>query len=67
MKGVIDEINSSGADILFVALGSPKQEMWIKQYLTPIKCKGLPGDRGDTGRYYGANQKGAGLVSKTAA
>lgn len=26
---VIDQINASGADLLFVAMGSPKQEFWI--------------------------------------
>lgn len=26
---IIDEINASGADIVFVCLGAPKQEMWI--------------------------------------
>ncbi len=27
--GIVERINSSGAEVLFVALGSPKQEMWI--------------------------------------
>lgn len=29
VDGIIDEINSSGAKILFVCLGAPKQEKWI--------------------------------------
>lgn len=28
---LIEEINESGAQIMFVALGSPKQELWIKE------------------------------------
>lgn len=29
---LIDDINASGAEILFVALGSPKQEEWVGRY-----------------------------------
>jgi N-acetylglucosaminyldiphosphoundecaprenol N-acetyl-beta-D-mannosaminyltransferase len=29
VPGIVERINSSGADVLFVALGSPKQEKWI--------------------------------------
>jgi N-acetylglucosaminyldiphosphoundecaprenol N-acetyl-beta-D-mannosaminyltransferase len=29
--GIVETINHSGADILFVALGAPKQETWIQQ------------------------------------
>ena len=29
VPGIIEEINASGADMLFVALGAPKQEHWI--------------------------------------
>lgn len=28
---IIEEINASGADILFVCLGSPKQELWMRE------------------------------------
>lgn len=37
---IIEDINRSGANILLVALGAPKQELWINQYkkaLTSIK------------------------------
>lgn len=30
--GIIQEINQSRAEILFVALGSPKQELWLEKY-----------------------------------
>jgi N-acetylglucosaminyldiphosphoundecaprenol N-acetyl-beta-D-mannosaminyltransferase len=29
VPGIVENINSSGAEVLFVALGSPKQEKWI--------------------------------------
>ena len=32
MPALIDEINASGAKLLFVALGSPRQEQWMYQY-----------------------------------
>jgi len=31
-KQIVERINSSGANILLVALGAPKQELWIKTY-----------------------------------
>ena len=46
MPFIIDEINASGAEILFIALGSPKQELWMKKYLgyTDVKvCQGVGG------------------------
>jgi N-acetylglucosaminyldiphosphoundecaprenol N-acetyl-beta-D-mannosaminyltransferase len=32
MPGLIDRINESGAAVLFLALGSPKQEKWFAKY-----------------------------------
>lgn len=32
MRKLIDQINRSAAELLFIALGSPKQEKWIQQY-----------------------------------
>ncbi len=46
MPGLIEAINVSRADILFVALGSPKQEYWINRYLPHLKvkvCQGVGG------------------------
>jgi len=43
---VVDEINNSGADILLVALGAPKQEKWInanKDRLNVKVCMGVGG------------------------
>ena len=43
---VIAQINKSRADMLFVALGSPRQEKWIAQYRDRLKvpyCMGVGG------------------------
>lgn len=37
-KKVIDEINSSGARILFVGLGCPKQERWMYEHKDKVKA-----------------------------
>lgn len=46
MPALIDSINSSGAQILFVALGSPKQELWMDRHRSALKvkvCQGVGG------------------------
>jgi len=35
-KGIIKEINNSGANILFVAMGSPRQELFIRKHKKEI-------------------------------
>jgi len=45
-RTVIEQINSSGADLLFVAMGSPKQEEWIWHHWQAINanfCMGVGG------------------------
>jgi exopolysaccharide biosynthesis WecB/TagA/CpsF family protein len=36
-EAVIDEINRSGADILLVAMGVPRQELWLAQHLDRLQ------------------------------
>lgn len=46
MPALIEEINQSGAEILFVALGSPKQEFWMADNMPRLKvkvCQGVGG------------------------
>lgn len=46
MPGLIRRINDSQADILFVALGSPEQELWIDRYVSSLRvkvCQGVGG------------------------
>ena len=43
MDDLISEINASGAHILFVALGSPRQERWLVQYGDRLNVKVIQG------------------------
>ena len=46
MSEIIDDINNSGADILFVCLGAPAQEKWINENMHKLKvrvCMGVGG------------------------
>lgn len=46
MPWVISSINEACPDVLFVALGSPAQELWIARYLSQLKvkvCQGVGG------------------------
>ena len=43
---IVEEINNSGADLLFVALGAPKQEKWLAKFqdiLKPLLLMGIGG------------------------
>lgn len=45
-KELIEKINKSSADILFVAMGSPKKEFWLGKYTSSLKvpfCMGVGG------------------------
>jgi N-acetylglucosaminyldiphosphoundecaprenol N-acetyl-beta-D-mannosaminyltransferase len=49
----VSEVNASGADLLFVAMGSPRQELWIAEQLprlNPVFCMGVGGSFEDRGR-----------------
>jgi len=47
MDSLIERINESKTQILFIALGSPKQEMWISRYRDQLEnvrvCQGIGG------------------------
>jgi N-acetylglucosaminyldiphosphoundecaprenol N-acetyl-beta-D-mannosaminyltransferase len=47
MDDLVTQINDSGAQILFLALGSPNQERWIAEYGNKLKhvrvCQGIGG------------------------
>lgn len=46
MDQLVESINASGADILFVGLGSPRQELWMDRYrdrLSVRVCQGVGG------------------------
>ncbi len=44
--GIIERINASGAKIVFVGLGSPRQELWMARHLNALDarvCQGVGG------------------------
>lgn len=46
MPALVRQINDSGTDILFIALGSPKQEEWLHRWLPELQvkvCQGIGG------------------------
>jgi N-acetylglucosaminyldiphosphoundecaprenol N-acetyl-beta-D-mannosaminyltransferase len=43
MPAFIDRINASGAKLIFVALGSPRQELWMEEYKQQLKVNILQG------------------------
>lgn len=46
MPAVLDRINTAAPDFLFIALGSPKQELWMSTYLPHLRvkvCQGVGG------------------------
>jgi N-acetylglucosaminyldiphosphoundecaprenol N-acetyl-beta-D-mannosaminyltransferase len=46
MPTLLNNINASQADVLFIALGSPKQELWMERYLDQLNvkvCQGVGG------------------------
>lgn len=40
---VVKKINDAQADILFVAMGSPKQELWIREHMNEVSAKVFQG------------------------
>jgi N-acetylglucosaminyldiphosphoundecaprenol N-acetyl-beta-D-mannosaminyltransferase len=53
---IIEQINSSGADILLVALGAPRQEKWIYEHKATLKTKVCIGVGGILDVYAGVVQ-----------
>ena len=47
MPSLIEKINTSEAEVLFIALGSPTQELWMEEYFPKLKnikvCQGVGG------------------------
>ena len=50
---IVEEINNSGADILFVCLGAPKQEKWIYNNRDKLKVKFAAGLGGSVNIFSG--------------
>ncbi|MET3696761.1 N-acetylglucosaminyldiphosphoundecaprenol N-acetyl-beta-D-mannosaminyltransferase [Bacillus oleivorans] len=54
---LVERINESGADILFVALGSPRQELWIRENMPRLNVKVFQGVGGSFDVYAGHVQR----------
>jgi len=55
--GIINSINESGADILFVCLGSPMQEKWIFKNRDRLSCRVMMGIGGSLDVFAGVAER----------
>jgi N-acetylglucosaminyldiphosphoundecaprenol N-acetyl-beta-D-mannosaminyltransferase len=56
-QALVDKINASGAKLLFVALGSPKQELWIKENMKHLNVKVFQGVGGSFDVFSGRTKR----------
>ena len=61
---IVSKVNSSGADILFVALGSPKQENWISSNKKRLCAKVYMGVGGSLDVFSGAVKRAPDFMQK---
>ncbi len=64
-KGIVDDINSSGADIVFVCLGAPKQERWIDRHKDELRVKVAMGIGGSLDVFAGRVNRAPEFFRKT--
>jgi len=62
---IIAQINESGADILFVCLGAPRQEKWIYKHKDRLKVKVAMGVGGSIDVFAGTVQRAPEFFCKT--
>lgn len=62
---IVDEINNSGADIVFVCLGAPKQEQWIDRHKDTLKAKVAMGIGGSLDVFAGVVERAPEFFCKT--
>lgn len=62
---VIEQINRSGADLLFVAMGSPRQEYWLDKHRHALRPRFLLGVGGSLDVASGANPRAPMIFRKT--
>ena len=55
--GIIDSINASGADIVFVCLGAPMQEKWIAENFNKLSCRVMMGIGGSLDVFAGVAER----------
>ncbi|MFA5603431.1 MAG: WecB/TagA/CpsF family glycosyltransferase [Bacilli bacterium] len=61
---IVETINKSGANILFVALGSPKQENWIKNNMNKLNVNIFQGVGGSFDVFSGGIKRAPKLMQK---
>lgn len=62
--GLIEDINASGAEVLFVCLGAPRQEIWIDRHKEQLKCKIAMGVGGSVDVYAGVVKRAPKVYQK---
>ena len=64
-SAVVDQINRSEADLLFVAMGTPRQELWIAEQMTRLRATFCMGVGGSLDVIGGAGKRAPVLFRKT--
>jgi len=64
-SAVVEQINDSGADLLFVAMGTPRQELWISEHMPHLKPTFYMGIGGSLDVVSGASKRAPALFQKT--
>jgi len=63
-SAVLEQINESGADLLFVAMGTPRQELWISEQMPRLKTSFCMGIGGSLDVVSGAAKRAPALLRK---
>ena len=64
-SAVVEQINDSGADLLFVAMGTPRQELWISEHMPHLKPIFYMGIGGSLDVVSGASKRAPAIFRKT--
>lgn len=62
---IVAEINASGADLLFVCLGAPKQEQWIDRHKDELNVRAAMGIGGSLDIFAGRTERAPEFFCKT--
>jgi N-acetylglucosaminyldiphosphoundecaprenol N-acetyl-beta-D-mannosaminyltransferase len=63
-QALVEKINESGAELLFVAMGSPKQELWIREHMPMLNVKVFQGVGGSFDVFAGKVQRAPSFYRK---
>ncbi|MDT0161581.1 MULTISPECIES: WecB/TagA/CpsF family glycosyltransferase [Bacillus] len=63
-QALVEKINESGAELLFVAMGSPKQELWIREHMPHLNVKVFQGVGGSFDVFAGKVQRAPSFYRK---